>query len=291
MKKNKQPDGLAPGVYFGLDEKAYHNDPALSHSGIVSILESERDYYESSPLYEHREFKATEAMKFGTRCHAYLMEPKKFLQTYYVAGSNYSKDKEGITSNEFALIKESTGIIRNDPETSKYFEDGYAEVSIIVVDPATGIRLRIRVDYLRTFGFIDLKRVKSLKTRKIGYDAATYGWDIQDWMYRYVIGLAKQQLKAGKIKAHGEYDEVWLQAFIRDPDIFSRFFMQRSTRPYIYEVWYWDEHILAEAEKDTRDGINIYKAAIEKYGASSWPYGSPKAKKFPIDKMGRRDRD
>ena len=291
--KYKQPSGYAPGIYFGLHEDDYHRDKALSHSGITDILVSEMDYWENSPLNPHKKHKDSPAMAFGKQCHMMLLEEKKFFETYNIAGGRWEKSKAGctLTSSEFQLIKESAQIIKRDPDTAAYFQNGYPEVSIFVTDPATGIRLRIRVDYLRTFGCVDLKRLRSIQKKKLGYDIISYGYDIQDYLYRYVVGLAKQQLRAGKIKAYGDYDPAWLKAFMDDEDTMFVFFVQRSVRPYIYRIWHFDEHIRAEAKIITERGIQRYKHAIETYGETGWPDGSAKPGQFTIDDLPRRSLD
>lgn len=291
MTKHSQPAGFAPGIYFNMSEDDYHGDKALSHSGITDILVSDRDYWENSALNPAREFKETDALKFGKRCHMMLMEEKKFFDTHNVAGSGWKKDRITITSNEFALIKESTQIIRSDPATSDYFKHGYPEVSIFWVDPASSLRMRIRVDYLRTFGCIDLKRLRSIQKKKLGYDIIQYGYDLQDSLYREGVRQAKLALRAGKIKAHGDVDPVWLKAFMDDNDTMFVFFVQRSVRPYIYRVWHFDEHIRQEAKTLCERGIAKYKRAIETYGEAGWPYGSAKAETFSIDDMPRRSID
>lgn len=301
MAKFKQPDGLAPGIYFNLSNERYHQDKALSHSGITNILESDRDYYESSPLNPNREFKQTDAMKFGERCHLMLLEEKKFFQTYNVAGGGWSKDKITISSTDFKLIKESSQILRGDPETNEYFKHGYPEVSLFWIDPATGIRLRARVDYLRTFGCIDLKRLRSIRKSRLKYDIKEYGYDLQEHVYRDGVRQVKQLLRAGKIKAWDAADPAkmvewqenpaWLKGFMDDQDSMFIFLAQRSVRPFIYRVWYFDEHIRENAKMFCEQGIRKYKYAIEKYGEKDWPYGSAKAEKFSIDDVAYRNLD
>lgn len=301
MKKHKQPDGLAPGIYFNLPENLYHNDKALSHSGITDILISEMDYWENSPLNPYREFKESDALKFGKRCHMMLLEEKKFLATHNVAGGGWQKDKVTITSSEFQLIKESTRILRADPDTNAYFLHGYPEVSIFWVDPATGIRLRIRVDYLRTFGCVDLKRLRSIQKKKVAYDVQQYGYDLQDFLYREGVRQAKIALRAGKIKAWDatnpkamvEWTEnpAWLKAFMEDQDNMFVFFLQRSVRPFIYRVFHFGQYLRQEAQTLTERGILKYKNAIEKYGETGWPYGSAKPEQLDVDDMPRRTID
>ena len=101
MKKHKQPEGFAPGIYFGMSDEDYHRDPSLSHSGITNILVSEYDYWEESFLnpnkkYDDKLFNENGSLKataFGKLAEMYLLEEKKFLNTYTVAGSKDYKKK------------------------------------------------------------------------------------------------------------------------------------------------------------------------------------------------------
>lgn len=295
-KRHKQPGGFAPGIYFNLPEERYHGDAALSHSGITDILVSEMDYWENSPLNPHRKFKESDAMLFGKQCHMHLLEPKRFKASFNITGGEYKQHRKTITSNDYRLIKESTAILKADPETAALFLDGYPEVSIFWIDPRTGIRLRIRIDWLRTFGCVDLKRLRSIQKKKLGYDIAQYGYDIQDHLYREGVAMAKAGLRTGKMKAYDatkpdslvELQHPWLVSFMNDPDNLFRFLVQRSTPPFIYCIWKFDDHIKAEAEHLTNKGILKYKRAIEQYGATGWPYGSGKVETFTIDDMPRR---
>jgi hypothetical protein len=291
MKKFKQPEGLAPGIYFDLPEEAYHNDPALSHSGITNILVSDYDYWSRSCMNpDKREFKATDAMMFGKYAEMFLLEEKKFFQTFHVAGSSGWREdgRKTIPSNIFDDVKLSAQMLRRDPQTAAYFQHGYAQVSIIYIHPATGMRMRIRPDYLRTFGCIDLKRMRDIRDSRMGWDIVEYGLDLQEQMYIEGILIAKEALRAGKMKVGGEYDKKWLKAFADDPDAMFRFIFQRSTKPYIYLVDYFDPQIRDNAKALVDEGIARYRAAIEKYGTSEWPCGSPLAQEFSIYHLPRR---
>jgi hypothetical protein len=293
MTKFKQPEGFAPGIYFDMSDDAYHNDPALSHSGITNILISEYDYWFESCLNPNKEtFKASPAMRFGKLAEMFLLEEKRFLKTYNVAGGGWDPaKKETVTTNEFNDIKLSAQLLRKDPIIRQYFTDGYAQVSIIYIHPETGMRMRIRPDWLRTFGCIDLKRLRSIQTSKIGWDIVSYGYDLQEQMYIEGIRLAKEQLRAGTMKAYGPHDKEWLKRFMDDPDNEFRFIFQRSTKPFIFRVDYFEPEIRAMAKSLVDEGIQKYKIAIEKWGTKEWPAGSGEAKEFSIYHLPRRSFD
>lgn len=284
MAKHKQPPGLAPGIYFGLPKEAYHSDPALGHSGMVDILESPLDYWIRSPLNPQRkDDRETDAMRFGDRCHLLLFEPDRFFEKYATAGMRFTPGTTGLSSVEFLKIKESVDMIKRDKYAADHFAHGYPEVSIFWVDPESGVRLKIRVDYLRTFGGIDYKRCRSINRDFIGRQVADFGYDIQCWHYTDGIRHIKRLLKSGKVKAHGVVDKAWLKAFTEDPDCMFRFFFQRSDPPYVWRLFQsFDAEIMAIAQSDTRKAIDIYKNHVERYGSAMWPAGSNEAEELSI---------
>lgn len=71
-----------PGIYFGLDEEAYHADPALSSSGIRNLLISPLDYWTNSRLNPDYVDEKTPAMIAGTAFHRRLLEPERFASMY-----------------------------------------------------------------------------------------------------------------------------------------------------------------------------------------------------------------
>lgn len=299
VKKFKQPEGYAPGIYFGMSNEDYHNDHALSHSGITNILVSEYDYWEKSSLNPNRNRRQPSqdyqpAMFFGILAETFLLEEKRFFERYKVIGQTKSYQNDGrplLSSTLFDDVKQSAAMLRKDPDTAAYFTHGYPQVTIIYIHPTTGMRMRIRPDWLRTFGCIDLKRLRSITNSKLGWDCVEYGYDLQEQMYREGMMIAKEGLRAGTMKAFGDYDPAWLKAFADDPDTMFRFVFQRSTKPFIYCVKYFDDEIRKNAKALVEEGIHKYRRAVEQYGANEWPCGSAKAEEFSIYHFPRRTFD
>lgn len=77
-----QPIEFEPGIYFGLDEEAYHAIPALSSSGIRDLLISPLDYWVNSRMNPDYEDRKTQAMIDGTAFHRRLLEPERFFKLY-----------------------------------------------------------------------------------------------------------------------------------------------------------------------------------------------------------------
>lgn len=182
MRKTKQPVGLKEGIYFKLSNDDYHADPALGHSGMTKVLISWADYWATGPLNPQRKkFLPTDAMIFSDRCHSFLLEgDKKFFQRFAVHGMARDTGKQTyIARDEFRKIEDSIKAILENPEAAEYFKLGYPEVSVFWRDPTTGIMLKARYDYLRTFMFLDYKRIKGLDNYTIGKSVRDQGLDIQ----------------------------------------------------------------------------------------------------------------
>ena len=74
------------GIYFGLSEDGYHADPALSSSGIKTILASPEDYWWQSAMNPDRPTDDdTEAKYWGRAYHKRILEGKAAFDAAYCA--------------------------------------------------------------------------------------------------------------------------------------------------------------------------------------------------------------
>lgn len=165
----------------------YHKMPALSNSGLKTLLNCPAKYYYKYLSGEH-EIKEKPAQKIGKAAHCYILEGReKFEQIYWVNPySNYNKDEkvklliEGfgyditVKNNPVSVINEflleSTGIepkeillsnselnqivamartIRNDKKANKALsQEGESELSLFWQDEDTGVWLKCRPDFM-----------------------------------------------------------------------------------------------------------------------------------------------
>lgn len=296
---NFQPQGIAPGIYFNLSNDDYHNDPALSHSGMTKILVSWQDYWiQSCHNPDRKKWEQTDAMKFGERSGMLLLEPKKFHEKF----NTYGRSKPGskgvwLSSVEYTKLHESIDCIIEEPVARDHFVEGYPEVSIFWPDPATGVMLRARIDYLRTFGAIDFKRIKGVDNWGIGRAVKDQGLDIQNFLYLEAIKAAREMLRKMKDYQRQELaqregvDLDWLNAFMDDDDLLFRFLFQRSASPFIWEFRELEPEALLDGGNATYVAIKRFKAAIERYGTGRPPMGSPIIKTISQHHIPRRDYD
>ena len=147
--------------------------------------------------------------------------------------------------------------------------------------------LRIRVDWLRTFGGIDYKQARDIQDSPLGWQIKDFGYHLQESLYMEGIREIKLALRAGKAVVDGTVDPEWLKAFIADDDCMFRFFFQRSDPPYIFRVLDFDEEIRAKARARISDAKHAYKAGIEQFGIGKPPGGTGKADQFSIFHLPR----
>ena len=291
-----QPQGLPEGIYFHLSDDEYHNDPALSHSGMTKVLISWPDYWVSSCLnHERKKLKTTEAMEFGKQSGMLLTQPKVFHETYNTHGRS-SPIAKGmwLSSVQWEKINDSITAITDMAIGRDFFKDGYAEVAVFWRDPGTGIMLRVKFDYLRTFGCIDVKRIKGLDPYTVGGAIRDQGLDIQNFLYleginaarRILHGMMKPELLAFS-KAQGVAVD-WLESLRDDTDLLFRFLFQRSTPPYIWDFIELEDEALVEGANSTFAAIKRYCIGIEKYGIRKPPMGRDRVRKIGSFHIPRR---
>lgn len=295
----EQPIGIEEGIYFNLSNDDYHADPALSHSGMTKILLSWQDYWMNSIHNpDRKKFEATDAMKFGERSGMLLLEPKKFHEKYNTYGKSAPGSKGvWLSSVEYSRLHESIEGVLDVPIAAEHFKDGYAEVSIFWRDPHTGIMLRSKNDYLRTFGAIDFKRIAGVDNYNIGRAVKAQGLDIQNFLYLEGIKAARRMLRAlseAQIEALANREGVlteWLRAFRDDEDLLYRFLFQRSSPPYIWEFRELDSDVVLEGGNATFKAIKRYKNCLAKYGLGKPPMGNDSVKTVSTYHVPRRDYD
>ena len=181
------PKDIEPHWMPGQTNEAYHGDKtAVSSTGLKKILKSPASFYQYHVLGETEE--PTDAMKFGSAFHMYLLEPAEFKRNYLRVPRFVGKTKEGKDSENCAesrAMKEawykalpSTAVAMTDEEMDKLegmlkalkrhkeavniLKHGIPEVSGYYVDPETGILCKIRPDFYHVS--VKLRALLDLKT-------------------------------------------------------------------------------------------------------------------------------
>lgn len=293
-----QPEGIEDGIYFNMPNETYHADPALSHSGMTKVLISWPDYWMNSCLNPQRKrFNPTDAMIFGQRAGMLLLEPDAFYQAFNTAGRAPNAKALFLSSIEYERLVEGRDAVMDVTLGRDHFVKGYPEVSIFFRDPSTGIRLRVRVDYLRTFGCIDYKRIAEVNNVSIGRAVKAQGLDIQNFLYLEGVKWAREYLRdmgdasLTDLAKSENVDPVWLRGFRDEEDLLFRFLFQRSTPPYIWEFRELENEVLSEGAHAVFAAIRKYKKGLELYGVNRPPMGQNTVKTISQYHVPRRDYD
>lgn len=273
---------MEEGIYFNLKNEDYHNDPALSHSGMTQLLKSWPDYWERSCHNSDKSaYEPSAAMRLGSYSDQYLLNRDTFYATYNTP-DNYNqavRGKYAIDYGTMKKVKEASACITDVPIGREHFTQGYPQVAIFWRDYDTGVMLRCQIDYLRTFGCIDLKRIKGIDNYEIGRAVRNQGLDIQQYVYLQGVIAARRMLSAGTDQQLVDYAEQegvdldWLMAFRDDTDLLFRFLFQRSTPPYVWRFKELDPDVAIEGANAMRKALQIYKESIAKWGLTKPPMG------------------
>ncbi len=183
-------NSIAPGIYFGLDERTYHAAPWIGSSNMKTLYSSPPDYWFESHMNPMREAdEESFAQKFGTAIHHRILHGEdSFTKAYrYVEGETgdsvsaealkaWIKEQGGTPAklkadNERMCVEEmgvnvlsqrvyekimlSAAMILRNPHLAQAFTNGFPEVSVFWTDD--GVPCKARFDFLKARTIVDLK--------------------------------------------------------------------------------------------------------------------------------------
>jgi len=195
------------GLVLGIPELEYHAMPGLSSTGMKSILRSPKHYRQSM---DHRVEKA--AFDLGHCVHAKVLGTGLDIVTIpadLLASNGAASTKDAKTwiaaarANGQVPVKADVvrqvnaiaeAVLANPKAAAIMSLPGYAEVSLFADDPATGVNLRGRIDWLTKLpdGRLannDLKSTTDVRRHKIIRTIEDFGYDVQSEVYRYLLSL------------------------------------------------------------------------------------------------------
>ncbi len=161
---------FAPGIWFGLDEDAYHADAALGSTSMKKLAESPTAYWFDSPHnIMLKQDNDTPARAFGRAVHKFVLEGREAFEAAYAptefpgnvkAGKEEREriaaiGKEPISRDKWDRIMQAGTIIRSNEYIASAFSGGYPEVSVFW--ERDGIRRKARFDYFKPRAIVDLK--------------------------------------------------------------------------------------------------------------------------------------
>lgn len=210
------PSDFKPCWNFNLIEDSYHADKtAVGSGGLRLMLDSPKAFYMGYFLGHEKE--VTDEMRLGRMIHLAVLEGTKFKERYKIMPefSGYTQKGELTTNPNCKEVKDKrerwlsdlpkdaivttqeeiemiTGIIdgiMEHQDAKLLFSNGRPEVTGYYRDEETGIRCKVRIDFLPNNFLmpVDLKSTKSSNKRLFGTQAARMRYDIQAFMYMEAI--------------------------------------------------------------------------------------------------------
>lgn len=181
MNDNNLPDG----VYVGLSAEDYFAQDRLGSTDLVVLHREPADWWYRSRHNPNRKAKTpSPEMIFGSALHALLLEGEKaYTSGFIIRPDTYEDAKTGevkpwngnskvcqawveandrpnvsiIDADTDRRVRHMDALIRRHPELGEPMQAGMSEVSILYTDPATGVKLRCRIDKLLPAFSLDLK--------------------------------------------------------------------------------------------------------------------------------------
>lgn len=271
-----------PCIIRNMPNEVYHKMPALSNSGLKTLIDCPAKYYYKYLSGEY-EYKEKPSYKLGKACHMYLLEGKeKFKEVYWHNPySEYTKEelfnyvhkkhnapleaKKWLKSDLIVFVLEQENIkpglihlnrtelnqvvsmakaIKNHKNANNALsQEGESELSLFWQDEETGVWLKCRPDFLP----YDCKNIPDFKTADTANPAV---FPSNFLKYGYHIQSAMYQMG---IKA------------VCNIDVDNFFFLvQEKEPPYITQIYNPDTTYALWGEKAIYNGINKYLECKEK---------------------------
>lgn len=221
---------LKDGVYFDLDERAYHAENRLSASAIKQIVESPTAYWFNSRLNPLFEEKKDGALLDGSLFHAILLEPEAVAERYAIPTRAVAElNKNSTAWKTWRAAEETAGRIVVDYEKAKLFRriaaylrtdgqvldtgifsGGFAEISILWTE-SDGIQRKARIDYLSAGRLVDLKTFQKRGGGSLGEFVRRYFYEyrVHIQMVYYLRALKWAQENGLPVYGTDAQKEFW----------------------------------------------------------------------------------
>ncbi len=289
---------MQAGIYFNLSNDDYHNDDAISNSGVKNLLDCPTKYWWNSPLNPNKEPLDTKALRIGKLYHCLLLEPEKFQDEFLVLPkgkmlksflkergleeediSHLTQVRDGDIEEADKAIKE----IKNDPFYTGWFDGGYPEVSIFWKDQDSGLMCKCRFDYLNTTFAVDYKTTQDVTDIK--RTIASYNYNLQSAIY--LRGLASLIANDNLLIDGTNEQKEWFKSFKNnlDGNFKFRFLFQEKTEPYISRPVTLASDILEPSIELFEKALEIYLDNFSKYGKEKWASGYDKIEEIKLFDM------
>jgi len=221
---------ITSGIVRDLPEHVYHSQPALSSTGARLLLDSPaRFHHAQNHPQPHKD-----AYDLGTAVHSRVLGTGTIAVAYpaeHLTPSGAVSTKQAtvewvaeqralgqilLTATQLEQVNGMSESVLAQPQARALFEQsGIAEASVFATDPATGVKMRARFDYLPDFTVtdpwsVDLKTTgKSAAPHEFLKTVANFGYHIQqEWYldtYKMQTGLIDLRMKFVVVETAAPY--------------------------------------------------------------------------------------
>lgn len=242
----------------------YHADKTcVGSSQLRKILDSPKAFYWS--FFKGLKEEETEAFRLGKIIHKAVLEGSKFRDSYIVMPefgdqrskenkaakvkwfADLPKDKIAVTQDHLDMLIGIIDSVMSHPQGPDLLKNGKSEVAGYYVDQKTGIKIRIKPDFL-SFNLaimVDLKSTRNSERRKFMSSVYDYRYDFQ--MLTYSEGT---KAITGK-----------------RPEMNTMIAVEKKP-PYECAIYYFNDFSLEYAGADYRKALDTLKWCIDN---NKWP--------------------
>lgn len=198
---------MAYAKIIDIDDPSYFRLKSIDQSQLKQFLKNPADWAYHRLNDDH---KPTDAMKFGTAFHAYLLGTSDVVSL--PEGESFrSKDNQKwrdeqleagniiVSYNDMQLLKrmkegiEQTSLMPEYPDYMEIIEQGTKEQCIEWKDRQTGLMLKAKPDLIPvgTDYLVDLKTAQKADAESFAKEVINYGYHIQTVFYRAAVAACK----------------------------------------------------------------------------------------------------
>lgn len=240
------------GIHAAIPEAEYHADPrSLSSTGARTLLYDGPSHYKwqrENPVHK-------DAYDLGSVVHALVLGVGDFevlqfdsWRTKAAQAARREAREAGATpilEADYARAERVRDAVRANTVAAKILAGGEPEMSMWATDPATGVLMRGRADYLLDGYLIDFKTSsKPVTPERFQKTAWDYGYHLQmAWYMRILDELG------GPYRA-----PIWI--------------VVNTTGPFDVSIMQPDDELLDFGFRQVRDALDLYARCIEN---DEWP--------------------
>lgn len=198
---------MAYAKIIDIDDPGYFRLKSIDQSQLKQFLKNPADWAYHRLNDDH---KPTDAMKFGTAFHAYLLGTSDVVslpegETFRSKDNQKWRDEQLeagniiVSYNDMQLLKrmkegiEQTSLMPEYPDYMEIIEQGTKEQCIEWKDRQTGLMLKAKPDLIPvgTDYLVDLKTAQKADAESFAKEVINYGYHIQTVFYRAAVAACK----------------------------------------------------------------------------------------------------